>query len=284
MDQLRRPFLLITLVTIVLALLICLGSNLLKRDTPLDQRIDTALTSARNTPQIAQELERRGIDLNDARDQLAESTADEPPGLAIPALALVNGLLLLVLILTALPMLVGDRTTGNLQGIVSIVGGLVGLIVGVVVAIVAFTALMLMVSLFLAVPFGTLAYLAVFGSFDTGTASAITAVVMVLQVIGLICLILAQERFLKNIGLMLLFGTAILLTFVTGLLHSVVPGILVSITDALGGLIIGVVAAIWSLVILIGGIVAAVRLLQLGRQGGPSPLQRTAAPGAPLTR
>lgn len=284
MDQLRRPFLIISLVAVALAMLIALGAGLVQQDTPAAQRVQAALVSAQSTPALAQELERRGVDLDQARDQLAASTGDQPPGMAIPALALISGLLLLVLILTALPMLVGDRTTGNLQGVVSIVGGLIGLIIGIVVAILAFTALMLMVSMFLAVPFGTLAYLAVFGSFDTATAAAMTTVIMALLVIGLICLILAQERFLKSVGLMLLFATALALTFVTALLHGIVPGILVSITDALAALIIGIVAAVWALVILIGGIVAAVRLLQLGRHGGPAQLQRTPAPGAPLTR
>jgi hypothetical protein len=276
-DQLRRPFLILTVVTITLALLICLGSNLLARPASVEQRVNSALQSAQSSPQIQAQLQKRGIDLNDARDQLQQSTQDQPPGLAIPDLALVNGLLLLVLVLTALPILIGDRATGTVQGIISIIGGLIGLIAGIALAITAFVALILMVSLLLAVPFGTLAYLAIFGSFDTGTSAAITTVVLALQVIGLICLILAQERFLKSKGLMLLFGTAILLTFVVSLLHSIVPGILVSITDAFGAIVIGVVGAIWALVVLIGGIVAAVRLLQLGRQGGPSQLSRAAA-------
>ncbi len=60
-----------------------------------------------------------------------------------------------------------------LTGGVSIIGGLVVLLAAIATAIVSFTALMLMVSLLLSAPFGTLAYLAIFGSFDTGGAACL---------------------------------------------------------------------------------------------------------------
>ena len=272
MDQLRKPFLVLSLVAIGLVVLICIGSNLVTGPPPAASRINSALSN----PDIQAQLAARDISLNDARDELNDAPSEDPPGLAIPYLALVNGILLLVLFLTTLPILVGDRITGTVQGVASIIGGLLGLIGGIVMAILAFTKLMLMVSLFLAVPFGTLAYLAIFGSFDTGGAAAITTMVMLLQVGAAILLLLAQERFLKSKGLVLLFATAILLTFVVSLLHGIVPGILASITDALGALIVAILGAIWSLVLLIGGIIAALRLLQLGRQGGPGQLSRPA--------
>jgi len=288
LDQLRRPFLIMTLVTISVALLLCIGSSLLDSAPSFTDRVDRAVGSVTNSPHMREQLANRNISIEpqDIRAEIEKvSDRKDPPGLAIPNLGLINSLLLLVLVLTALPMLIGDRTTGAIQGIVSIIGGIIGLIVGIVLAIVSFAALMLMVSLLLAVPFGTLAYLAIFGSFETGTAAAITTIVMLLQIAGLILLMLAQQRFLQSKGLMLLFGTAILLTFMVSLLHSIVPGILVSITDAIGGVIIGITGATWSLIILIFGIVAAVRLLRLGRQGGPVQLSREAAevpiPGGP---
>lgn len=266
-DQLRRPFLLITVALIALTVLLCLGSSLVTGPPPYGQRVSITLAD----PQVRALLAEHNIDPDDAEDELNTAPGEDPPGLAIPTLALINGLLLLIMILTSLPLLVGDRATGTVQGVISIIGGLIGLIAGVVAAIVAFTAMLLMVSLLLAVPFGTLAYLATFGSFDTSGAGAITAMMIMLQVIAFVCLILAQQRFLASRGLVLLFATALLLTVVTGLLHSLVPSILVSITDALGALIIGIVGAIWSLVILIGGIIGAVRLLQLGKHtGGPA--------------
>jgi len=273
MDQLRRPFLILSVVAIVLAVLLCIGSGLVTKPPSFPERVNQAMQDG----PVIQMLVAQGVDLDDAAEELNNTQGEDPPGLAIPDLALINGILLLVLILTSLPLLVGDRATGTVQGIISIIGGLIGLIGGIVLAIIAFTALILMVSLFMATPFGTLAYLAIFGSFNTGASAAITGTVMVLQIAGAILLILAQERFLKSKGLVLLFATAILLTFVVSLLQSLVPGILVSITDAIAALVVAIVGAIWSLVVLIGGIVSALRLLQLGRQGGGTPLSRTAA-------
>jgi len=272
-DSLRKPFLVAAVAVVLVALLACLGSSMVTGPPPFADRMAQTLSS----PQVTQLLDTYGIDAGDARDSLQGTRPDNPPGLGIPALALIEGLLLLVLVITAAPLLVGDRVTGVLTGAVSIIGGLVVLLAAIATAIVSFTALLLMVSLLLAVPFGTLAYLALFGSFDTGGAGVFTSLVLGLTLACLVLLMLAQQRFLRGKGLMLLLATAALLTFVTALLHSIVPGFLVSITDALAALITAVVSAIWALLVLIGGIVAAVRVLNLARQGGGGALTRDAS-------
>lgn len=276
MDSLRKPFLVAAVLVVVVAFLSCLGSSLVTKPPPFADRVQQTLSS----PQTLELLHQFDIDPGDARDSLSGTRSQDPPGLGIPALALIEGLLLLILVITAAPLLIGERATGFLTGAVSIIGGLVVLLAGIATAIVAFTALMLMVSLLLAVPFGTLAYLALFGSFDTGGAAVFTSLVLGLTLACLVLLVLAQQRFLKGKGLMLLLGTAALLTFVTALLHSIVPGFLVSITDALAALITAIVSAIWALLVLIWGIVAAVRVLRLGRQGGSGNLTRE-GPGGP---
>lgn len=263
MDELRRLPLIGCLVAIGLVVLLCLGSSLVTQPPSFDQRSRSALNDAF----VRQQLAARDIDMDTARDEISQTRPEDPPGMAIPNMALVNGLLLLALVLTALPLLVGDRITGSLQGVVSIVGGLLGVIGGIALAMIAFSALMLMVSLFLAAPFGTLAYLAIYGSFAKGAAAAVLGLVLVLQVLAAALLIIAQQRFLLSKGLMLLFLTTMLLTLLTSILHSFVPGILVSITDALAALVIAIVGIVWSLVFLVGGVVGAVRVLQLGRQG-----------------
>ena len=272
MDELCRPLLIVSLVAVLLAVLVTLGSPFLTTAPPLESRVAAALGNSA----VASELQDQKVDLDDARDQLAHSSAvtSAPPGIGIPDMALVNGLLLMVMVLTSLPLLIGDRATGTVQGVVSIVGGFLGLVGGIALAIVAFVALLLMVSLLLAVPFGTLAYLAIYGSFNTSAAGTITSILLVLQGVAFVCLVLAHQRFLKSTGLVLLFATAILLTFVTSILHSIVPGILVSITDAVAALIAAIAGAIWSLAILLGGLVATVRLLRVGRQGGDAAMTR----------
>lgn len=275
-DSLRKPFLVAALVVVLVAFLCCLGSSLVTGPPPFADRVNQTLTN----PATVALLDRFDIDAGDARDTLSDTRPENPPGMGIPALALIEGLLLLVLIITAAPLLIGERITGILTGGVSIIGGLVALLAAIATAIVSFTALMLMVSLLLSAPFGTLAYLAIFGSFDTGGAALFTSLVLGLTLAGLVLLVLAQQRFLKGKGLLLLLLTAALLTFVTALLHSIVPGFLVSITDALAALITAIVSAIWALLVLIGGIVSAVRVLQLGRQVGGGTLTRDAPSGS----
>ena len=271
-DSLRKPFLVAAVLLVLVAFLACLGSSLVTKPPPFADRVQQTLSS----PQTKTLLDRFDISSDDARDSLNGTKPDNPPGLGIPALALIEGLLLLVLVITAAPLLIGERATGLLTGAVSIIGGLVVLLAGIATAIVSFTALMLMVALLLSVPFGTLAYLAIFGSFDTSGAAVFTSLVLGLTLAGLVLLMLAQQRFLKGKGLMLLIATAALLTFVTALLHSLVPGFLVSITDAVAALVSAIVSAIWALLVVVWGIVAAVRLLRLGRQGGGGALTREA--------
>jgi hypothetical protein len=274
-DSLRKPFLIAAVLVVLVALLSCLGSSLVTGPPPFADRVNQTLSN----PQTVALLEKFDIDPGDAHDSLSDTLPENPPGMGIPALALIEGLLLLVLVITAAPLLIGERITGVLTGGVSIIGGLVVLLAAIATAIVSFTALMLMVSLLLSVPFGTLAYLAIFGSFDTGGAAVFTSLVLGLTLAALVLLVLAQQRFLKGKGLLLLLLTAVLLTFVTSLLHSIVPGFLVSITDALAALITAIVSAIWALLVVIGGIVSAVRVLQLGRQVGGGNLTRDAPSG-----
>jgi hypothetical protein len=271
-DRLRKPLLFVALVVTAIVVLLCLGSGLLAKTAPFSERVSGAL----GDPTISKALAEHDIDRGDAQDQLNSMSADtDPPGFGVKYLALPAGLLLVVMIQISLPMLVGDRVTGSTQGVISIVTGIVGIILGIVMAILAFVALILRVSLFLAAPFGTMAYLAIYGFFPTGRAAAILGTVMVALLAVGVLLLLAQQRFLQNRSLVLLFATCLALAFVTMLLHGIVPGILSSITDALAGLIIAIVGIIWALVMLIGGIVAALRAVQLVAQVASPDRQRT---------
>ena len=65
----------------------------------------------------------------------------------------------------------------------------------------ALALLLLMVALFLATPFGTLAYLAVYGFFNRPGANAVLGLALALKMGAVVCLLLAQQRFLQNRGL-----------------------------------------------------------------------------------
>ena len=127
--------------------------------------------------------------------------------------------------------------------------------------IAAFVLLMLMLALLLAVPFGTIFYLGVWGDFPRGTAAIILTLLMILKIAFLILLVVAHQRFLQNKGLLVLVGVSLGLTWLIAFVHALLPIILVSIGDQIMALVISVVAFIWLLMLLIGAIVATIKAI-----------------------
>lgn len=285
----RRWALWVAVAAVLLAVLACVGAGFIITPPPLGERLTSLLADPASLPD--------GVDASDVasldQDSFAQEVAD-PPGLGIPYLALPLGLLLVILILMVLPLIIGHRAVALVNGIVSVVTGLVATISGIVMAVVAVVALTVMVGLLLAVPFGTLAYLAIFGFFDTGTSAVVLGLVMALLLTAAVFLVVADQRVLASKRLVFFLLLAALLTLVTTILHSIVPVILVSITDAVAAILTAVVGAVWGLAMLIGGVIALIKQLQLGRQSGgplrtaeasalPSAAPAEAPPAAPPT-
>ncbi|MFC4020001.1 hypothetical protein ACFOW4_18930 [Micromonospora sp. GCM10011542] len=150
-----------------------------------------------------------------------------------------------------------------MQGLATLIFSILLIIVGLVALVIAFVELSIMVSLFLAAPFGTLAYLALWGFFPVGEASVLLGLVLLLKLVWAGLLVLAQPRFLQNKGLALLTLTTLLCTVVLECLHHLVPVILVSILDDVAALVFAVIAIIWGLVLLIGSIPAIVKAIRV---------------------
>jgi hypothetical protein len=186
---------------------------------------------------------------------------DNPPGNAISALAMVDFILLYSLTWMLLSVVVPRSITGRLQGCITLFVSFFGCLGALAAIMAAFVLLMLMLALLLAVPFGTIAYLAVWGDFPRGTAAVILTLLMILKIAFLILLVLAHQRFLQNKGLLVLVGISLGLTWLIAFVHALLPIILVSIGDQLMALVIAVVAFIWFLVLLIGAIVATIKAI-----------------------
>ncbi|KAB0681343.1 hypothetical protein [Aureimonas leprariae] len=187
----------------------------------------------------------------------------DAPGIGIAALACLDLVFVYTLIFLAVDYFPGIRAVfARVQGIATLVLSIFALLASILLAFAAFTLLMLMVSLLLAVPFGTIAYFALWGDFDTGTAKAILGFAMTMKLVGLGLLLGASFALLKNKGLVLLAVCSLGLTFVLGLLQSIPPGFLVSITDAIGGLVTLIVVIVWTLIFLIGSLPAIVRAVR----------------------
>lgn len=235
MGDLRKPFLLLAMLVIVLVVLVETGSGLMLGG----QDASGALRGS------AGEL---GVDLDEV------SGVTQPSGRGITYLALVDAVVLYTTGLFCLSLVLKKGIQGRIQGIVTLVGSIILIIVAFVLLIIAFIELMVMVSLFLAVPFGTLAYLALWGFFPVGDSALVLALLLFLKLVFGALLVLAQPRFLQNKGLVLLLVTTLACTVVLAFLHGFVPVVLVSIVDDVGALVFAIVAIVWGLVLLVGSI------------------------------
>ena len=187
------------------------------------------------------------------------------PGLGVPYLALMDGILLFTIGMFGLAVIVPAPVLGAVQGIITFIVMLLLLLSAIGLIFVAVTLLTLMVTLLLAVPFGTIAYFAAFADFDTDAARITLGVIMTLKIALVIFLVLAQQQFIEVKGLVLLILTSFLVSIVVSFLHGLVPGFLVSIVDAIAAIVVGVIAAIWALIKLIGSIPGIVKGLRISR-------------------
>jgi hypothetical protein len=255
LDQIRRPFFLAALIAWLLVVLTEIGSGFLP--VPDVSAKDLRAAIVRDNP--PDEAPPGDADLQN----MAQARKDKPPrpGYAISALVAFDGLAFLGLFWMGAGLVISRRLVGRVQGIVSLIVALVAIVAAIVAAIVLFTLLLVMMGLFLAPPFGTLAYLAIWGFFSRGPAAATLGILLFLKLAAAVLLVLAQQDFLKNKGLLILVGLSLLLTVLVSFLHGFPPGILVSITDVIAALIILVVSIIWAILVLIGAIMATIKAI-----------------------
>lgn len=249
-QNLRRPALILALALIVIAVLVELGAAAFLETAPDPPEMSRRLAQSDALAQLDADSRRQAIDA--VRNQAASD--DGPPGIGIPYLALVDGVLAYTLALITLALIAPQRLQSKVQGIVSLILSLLLLIGGIVLVLMAIAKLILMVTLLFAPPFGTIAYFALFGGFNTTAAAIVLSLLMLLKLVSAGALIVAQQRFLENKGLVLLVLTSLVATIIVSFLHGLVPSPLVSITDALAAIVVGVLGVVWALSVLIGSI------------------------------
>jgi hypothetical protein len=258
LDRLRTPVFVVALILVALGFCVEVGARLF---LPMPQVDAIALRK-----EARAQLEDADLSPDERTTMVADMVeqakrGDKPPGLGVPALGLVDGLLLYTVLLMGLALLVPERIHGRLQGVVSLLVALLVLLASIAVILAAFAKLVLMLALLFATPFGTIAYFALFGAFNRGGAAVALSLAMTCKLAGAGALIVAHQRFLQNKGLVLLIVTALVATLVVSFLHGLVPIVLVSITDAIAAIVVGILAAVWAIVMLIGAIVAIVKAI-----------------------
>ena len=84
----------------------------------------------------------------------------ETPGFAINFLALIDGIILYSMVWNVLSLILPQGITGRAQGCITLILSFFALLGTIALILFAFGLLMLMIGLLVAVPFGTIAYLA----------------------------------------------------------------------------------------------------------------------------
>jgi hypothetical protein len=187
------------------------------------------------------------------------------PGKGIPYLALLDVLLLLTVGFIAASFVLPERAVAPVHALSSLIVALLVLLGSVLGFFAALDLTMAMVSLFLAVPFGTAVYMALWGSFPVGAAAATLGVLLLLKLCYGGCLLLAQPQFLENRGLVLLSLTSLVANALVAFLQGLPPGVLASVADAVAAAAVAVLAAIWAVVVVVWAVTALSRLVAASR-------------------
>ena len=252
-EAIRKPFFIAAVVVFALAVLAEIGMSLLLGGTAVE-------------PVSPGDAAKLGVPLDVF---LKTQKADpEPPGAGIGFLAFLDGLLLFTVVMLGLSLMIELRLYGRIQGIVTLIVTFLWVVAAFFAAMLAMAKLFLMFGLFVAAPFGTLAYLALWGSFPTGQAAAILGLLLLLKTVFAVLLILSQPKFLKVTGLVVLLVVSVLLQLVLGLIHGFLPGPLVSIGDQFWALVTVIVALVWALIMLILSIPAIINALRVSGSAG----------------
>jgi hypothetical protein len=203
---------------------------------------------------------------------------ENPPGLGIPYLAMVDAVLVFTLAHMTISLVVPANIVGRVQGCFTLVTGCLILLAAIVAIFAAITLVLLMIGLLLSF-FGAIIYFAVWADFPRDVAAIILALLLLLKLVMAVCLVLAHQRFLTLFGLVALVITSLVLNIVIAFLHDFPPGFLVSITDAIAAIIVAILAIIWAIFLIIGGVMgvlAAIRAPQfkVGDESAPLTIPR----------
>src|SRR5437016_8218920 len=143
MERLRTPFFVIAIVAMALVVLVEIGSPFLLGG------YDAGAAVSAQAAQLGVDVPAGGV--------------TTPPGRAIGYLALVDGIVLFTVALMGAGLLLPDRIHGRLQGVVTLIFSILLILAALALLVIAIAQLVLMVTLLLAIPFGAIAYLIIWG-------------------------------------------------------------------------------------------------------------------------
>lgn len=183
------------------------------------------------------------------------------PGFGVASLLNVDMILFFTVLMMTLPLVIPPQRVANMQGIASLIVGLFVTFFSVMLIVKVLVMLWLMITLLLAIPFGTLIYLVKFGHFEVTTAANIMSILMTLKIILAAAIVIAHELFLQNKGLVLMIATSLSVMILISFLHNFPPVLFVSITDAVAAIVVSVIAILWAIRFIISGVSGIRRLI-----------------------
>lgn len=264
MTKIRVPFLVFALLVMLGIVLIEIGSaqaaqvasylpGFLLGSEPLPLREAAGIFPQAQQDELARLMEQSSAEIGSLRKA-------DLSGFAVRSLAFVDGLLLFTLILMALSLFLPhiypryEYFHAKLQGMVTLVFSILLIIAAIPLLMLIIAKLLLMVSLLLSFPFGTLAYLIIFGRFPHGAMSAVVNLIFFLKLLFGALLLLAHPGFIKHLSFVLYVLAALAVCLIVTFLYGIVPGILVSITDAIAAIVVVVIGILLALVLAVGAV------------------------------
>lgn len=269
MSRIRTPFLLLALLVILVNVLI---ERTALSAVQVAARLPPIITGARQTS-LDQALEAFTPEQKARLDALRREKAGELSGLpaelegfGVRSLMFVDGILLFSLALMAVSLAAklidAEHIHARLQGLVTLIFCIVLIFIALPWLLVVLAKLLAMVAMLLSFPFGTLAYLIIYGSFPRAEMNAVLSLLFTLRIVFAVLLVLAHQGFIKNIALVVYVLLAFVASLVVSLLYNLVPGILVSITDAIAAIVVGIIGIIMALLLGISAILAIIAALK----------------------
>ena len=248
-----RPLLVwLALAAVLLAALAELGGPLLGRPGDARAAVDEFIAGTFPDEEARDE----------ARTRAAAQDGEAPPGLSSRALAALDLLLVWSALLLATATVSPRAWHARLRSVLTPVVCVLAALGCLALALAAVARLVLLLSLLLSPPFGTIAYLVVYGGFPTGALTAALGAAALLRAVFAGLLLASSWRYLRNRTLVALTATAFLCTAVAGLVLGLLPGILHAIADAALAILFAVLALVWAVILLLTslpGLLALVR-------------------------
>lgn len=259
MNRLRTPFLIVAIVLSLIVVLLESGTAL----PGVLRGVSLPLTAFQLPGSAATTAAHLSSDQQAILTQVSQQ--EHPPGLGVPNLALIDGIVLFTLALMGVALVLPASIQGKVQGIATLIFSFLLLLAAIALIFRALALMILMIALLLSIPFGTIVYLIIYGSFDRSGADAILSIIMLAKIGVALFLALAQQRFFESKGLVLLIITSLIGNVIVVFLLGFVPGILVSITDAIAAIVVGIIAVIWAIILLIGSLISIIKVLRVDR-------------------